>query len=68
MTPTSIVSTMPSSDHAFHHPTMHSVTHQLRLTDPILKGELLEDVIRHTPMGRVGEVVEVAAVVAFLCM
>lgn len=38
------------------------------LTEPILKGELLEDVRRRTPMGRVGEVEEVARVVAFLCM
>ncbi|CAE8584702.1 unnamed protein product [Polarella glacialis] len=38
------------------------------LTEPILKGELLEDVKRQTPMGRVGEVEEVSRVVAFLCM
>lgn len=38
------------------------------LTEPILKGELLEDVKRRTPMKRVGEVEEVARVVAFLCM
>merc|ERR1719277_1136756 len=38
------------------------------LTEPILKGELLEDVRRQTPMCRVGEVEEVARVVAFLCM
>merc|ERR1711920_18159 len=38
------------------------------LTEPILKGELLEDVRKRTPMRRVGEVEEVARVVAFLCM
>eukprot|EP00401_Gymnodinium_catenatum_P018024 CAMPEP_0117501512 /NCGR_PEP_ID=MMETSP0784-20121206/23337_1 /TAXON_ID=39447 /ORGANISM="" /LENGTH=274 /DNA_ID=CAMNT_0005296769 /DNA_START=15 /DNA_END=836 /DNA_ORIENTATION=+ len=38
------------------------------LTEPILKGELLTDVIRRTPMGRVGEVDEVARVVVFLSM
>eukprot|EP00929_Paragymnodinium_shiwhaense_P059997 TRINITY_DN30002_c0_g2_i1.p2 TRINITY_DN30002_c0_g2~~TRINITY_DN30002_c0_g2_i1.p2 ORF type:complete len:262 (+),score=54.83 TRINITY_DN30002_c0_g2_i1:262-1047(+) len=38
------------------------------LTEPILKGELLDDVQRQTPMARVGEVEEVARVVAFLAM
>jgi len=38
------------------------------LTEPILKGELLKDVERRTPMKRVGEPEEVARVVAFLCM
>jgi len=38
------------------------------LTEPILKGELLQDVEQRTPMKRVGEPEEVARVVAFLCM
>lgn len=38
------------------------------LTEPILKGELLEDVQKRTPMARVGEVEEVARVAVFLCM
>jgi len=38
------------------------------LTEPILKGELLQDVEQRTPMRRVGEPEEVARVVAFLCM
>ena len=41
--------------------------HHFTYTCKILKGELLADVRRQTPMGRVGDLKEVSGVVTFLC-
>ncbi len=42
--------------------------HTRRTAGPLAQAEYREDVLAHTPLGRVGEPQEVAAAIAFLCL